>query len=59
MAENEQLQSELADSNIYEAKQKDRLMKTMEQQRNVKEEERGLMREWDELNLSIEQIQNI
>jgi ATP-binding cassette, subfamily F, member 3 len=59
MAENEQLQSELADSNIYEANQKDRLMKTMEQQRNVKEEERGLMGEWDELNLSIEQIQNI
>jgi ATP-binding cassette subfamily F protein 3 len=58
MAENEQLQSELADSNIYEAEQKDRLMKTMEQQRNVKEEERGLMEEWDELNLSIEKIQN-
>ena len=59
MAENEQLQSELTDSNIYEANQKDRLMKIMEQQRNVKEEERGLMEEWDELNLSIEQIQNI
>jgi ATP-binding cassette, subfamily F, member 3 len=58
MAENEQLQSELADSNIYEADQKDRLMKTMEQQRNVRDEERGLMEEWDELNLSIEQIQN-
>jgi ATP-binding cassette, subfamily F, member 3 len=59
MAENEQLQSELADSNIYEDNQKDRLMKTMEQQRNVKEEETDLMGEWDELNLSIEQIQNI
>jgi ATP-binding cassette, subfamily F, member 3 len=58
MAENEQLQSELADSNIYEADQKDRLMKIMEQQRNVKEEERGLMDEWDELSLSIEKIQN-
>ena len=58
MAENEQLQSELADSNIYETDQKDRLMKTMEQQRNIKDEERGLMEEWDELNLSIEQIQN-
>jgi ATP-binding cassette, subfamily F, member 3 len=57
MAENEQLQSELADSNIYEADQKDRLMKTMEQQRNVKEEERGLMEEWDELTRSIEKIQ--
>ena len=59
MAENEKLQSELADSNIYEANQKDRLIKTMEQQRNVKEEERSSMGEWDELNLSIEQIQNI
>jgi hypothetical protein len=58
MAENEQLQSELADSNIYETDQKDRLMKTMKQQRNIKDEERGLMEEWDELNLSIEQIQN-
>ena len=59
MVENEKLQSELVDSGIYEADQKDRLMKTMEQQRNVKEEERGLMEEWDELNLSVEQIQNI
>ncbi len=58
MAENEQLQSELAESNIYEADQKDRLMETMEQQRNVKDEEQGLMEEWDELSLSIEQIQN-
>ena len=57
MAENELLQSELADSNIYEADQKDCLMKTMEQQRNVKDEERGLMEEWDDLTLSIEQIQ--
>jgi hypothetical protein len=32
-------------------------MKTMEQQRNVKDEERGLMEEWDDLTLSIEQIQ--
>ena len=58
MAENEQLQSELADSNIYDTDQKDRLMKTMEQQRNIKDEERRLMADWDELNLSIEQIQN-
>ena len=57
MAENELLQSALADSNIYEADQKDCLMKTMEQQRNVKDEERGLMEEWDDLTLSIEQIQ--
>ena len=57
MAENELLQSELADSNIYETDQKDCLMKTMEQQRNVKDEERGLMEEWDDLTLSIEQIQ--
>jgi ATP-binding cassette subfamily F protein 3 len=57
MAENEQLQAELADSNIYEADQKDRLLKAMEQQRNVKDEERGLMEEWDKMSLSIEQIQ--
>jgi ATP-binding cassette, subfamily F, member 3 len=57
MGENEQLQSELADSNIYEADQKDRLMKTMEQQRSIKEEERGLMEEWDDLTRSIEQVQ--
>ena len=57
MAENELLQSELADSNIYEADQKDCLMKTIEQQRNVKDEERGLIEEWDDLTLSIEQIQ--
>ncbi|MDC0946356.1 ATP-binding cassette domain-containing protein [Nitrospinaceae bacterium] len=57
MAENELLQKELADSNIYEADQKDCLMKTMEQQRNVKIQERDLMEEWDDLTLSIEQIQ--
>ena len=57
MAENEELQSKLAASDIYEADQKDRLMKTMEQQRKVKEEEQCLIEKWDELTLSIEQIQ--
>ena len=57
MEENQQLQSNLADSGIYEADQKDRLMNTMEQQRILKEEEETLMKEWDELTLSIEQIQ--
>ena len=42
---------------IYEAAQKDRLMKTMEQQRNLIGEEQTLIKEWDELTLSIEEIQ--
>ncbi|MEK9629979.1 MAG: ABC-F family ATP-binding cassette domain-containing protein [Nitrospinota bacterium] len=57
MEENQKIQSELADAGIYEADQKDRLMKTMEQQRNLKEEEQSLMEEWDELTASIEQVQ--
>jgi len=57
MEENQKLQLDLADSGIYEVDQKDRLMKTMEQQRILKEEEQTLMKEWDELTLSIEQIQ--
>ncbi len=56
MEENQQLQSELAASGIYESEQKDRLMKTMGRQRNLKEEEEGLIKEWDELALSIEKI---
>ena len=59
MVENEKLQSELVDSGIYEADQKDRLMKTMEQQRNLNGEEQTLIKEWDELTLSIEEIQKI
>ena len=57
IAENEKLQSELADSGIYEADQKGRLIKTMEQQRNLNDEEQTLMKEWDELTLSIEEVQ--
>lgn len=57
MVENEKLQSELVDSGIYEADQKDRLMKTMEKQRNLNGEEQTLIKEWDELTLSIEEIQ--
>ncbi len=57
MSENQQLQSALADSGIYEADQKNRLMKTMEQQRIIKEEEQNLMKEWDELTQSIEEVQ--
>ena len=56
MEENQQLQLDLADSEIYEVEQKGRLMKTMQQQRNLKEEEQNLMQEWDELSLSIEQV---
>ena len=57
MMENEQLYSKLADSHIYEADQKDRLIKTMKQQRDLKKEEQDLMKEWDQLTMSIEQIQ--
>ena len=57
IAENEKLQLELVDSRIYEADQKGRLIKTMEQQRNLNEEEQTLIKEWDELTLSIEEIQ--
>ena len=56
MEESQQLQSDLVDSGIYETEQKNRLMKTMEQQRNLKEEEQNLMNEWDELTRSIEKI---
>ena len=48
---------ELVDSGIYEADQKGRLMKTMEQQRNLNDEEQTLMKEWDKLTLSIEEVQ--
>ena len=57
ISENEKIQSELVDSGIYEADQKGRLMKTMEQQRNIKDEEQTLIKEWDELTLSIEEVQ--
>lgn len=57
MMENEQLHSKLADSLIYEADQKDRLIKTMTQQRDLKKIEQALMNEWDQLTISIEQIQ--
>ena len=57
IAENEKLQLELVDSRIYEADQKGRLMKTMEQQRNLNDEEQTLMKEWDELTLAIEEVQ--
>ena len=57
MMENEQLHSKLAESLIYEADQKDRLIKTMTQQRDLKKVEKELMTEWDQLTISIEQIQ--
>jgi regulator of replication initiation timing len=57
MMENEELHSKLADSLIYEVGQKDRLIATMKQQRDLKKAEQGLMKEWDQLTISIEQIQ--
>ena len=57
MIENAQLYSKLAESNLYDADQKGHLIKTMEQQRDLKKVEQALMKEWDQLTISIEQIQ--
>ena len=57
MMENEQLHSKLAESFIYEANQKDLLIKIMKQQRDLQKAEQALMKEWDQLTISIEQIQ--
>ena len=57
MMENAQLFSKLADSNLYDVDQKDHLIKTIEQQRDLKKLEKELMKEWDQLTMSIEQIQ--
>ena len=56
MMENAQLFSKLADSNLYDADQKDHLIKTIEQQKDLKKLEKELMKEWDQLTISIEQI---
>ena len=57
MMENAQLFSKLADPNLYDADQKDHLIKTIEQQKDLKKLEKELMKEWDQLTISIDQIQ--
>ena len=57
MMENEQLQSKLAESNLYQANQKNLLIATIEQQRDLKKVEQALIKEWDQLTMSIEKIQ--
>ncbi|MBT3184178.1 MAG: ABC-F family ATP-binding cassette domain-containing protein [Nitrospina sp.] len=59
MQTNEDLQTQLADSSIYEADQKTRLMETLEQQNSLKAEEKILMQEWDELTVAVEQFENL
>ena len=57
MTQSERMNLELADPSIYEADQKLRLIKTLEDQRNIQQEERALMKEWDELTTAIEQVE--
>jgi len=59
MQTNEDLQTQLADSSIYEADQKIRLMETLEQQNSLKAEEKILMQEWDELTVAVEQFEQL
>jgi ATP-binding cassette, subfamily F, member 3 len=56
MQTNEALQSQLADTGIYAADQKKRLLETLEQQNILKAEEKILMEEWDDLTVAIEAI---
>jgi ATP-binding cassette, subfamily F, member 3 len=57
MQTNEALQTQLADTGLYEAEQKSRLMETLEQQNTLKAEEKVLIEEWDELTVAIEEIE--
>lgn len=57
MQTNETLQTQLADTDIYGADQKNRLLETLEQQNKLKAEEKTLMEEWDELTVTVEQLE--
>ncbi len=57
MQTNATLQTQLADAGIYEADQKIRLLKTLAEQNKLKAEEKILMEEWNELTISVEQIE--
>ena len=58
MQTKEDLQTQLADTGIYEAEQKSRLMETLGKQNTLKAEEKILMEEWDSITVAIEQIEN-
>jgi ATP-binding cassette, subfamily F, member 3 len=59
MQMNETLQARLADPEIYTEGEKTRLLKTMKEQTTLKAEEKILMREWDNLTVTIEQIESL
>ena len=59
MQTNEDIQSRLAETSIYENDQKSRLLETLEEQKALKAEEKILMREWDELTFKIERIESM
>ena len=55
MKEKNKAELEMGDSTIHQADQKNRLLKLLQHQTKLGQEEGQLMREWDELTLSIEQ----
>jgi ATP-binding cassette, subfamily F, member 3 len=59
MQTNETLQSRLADTSIYEADQKSRLLGALEEQIILKAEEKNLIQEWDNLTVAIEKIDSL
>lgn len=54
MDELAQINLDLADVQIYEAKNKERLLKTLDRQKTLAQLEKTLMQEWDTLTTSIE-----
>ncbi|MBI4384766.1 MAG: ABC-F family ATP-binding cassette domain-containing protein [Nitrospinae bacterium] len=54
MQEKRALEERLADPAFYEAERKDRLMETLDRQRNLHGEERDLLRRWEDLSSEIE-----
>jgi ATP-binding cassette subfamily F protein 3 len=56
---NETLQERLADTTIYKADQKPRLLGILEEQITLKAEEKILIQEWDNLTVAIEKIESL
>ena len=57
MQEKHKADQEMSDPALHQADQKNRLLKVIQQQTKLGQEEEQLMREWDELTQSIEQSQ--
>jgi len=55
MQEKSKAEKELGDPGIHQANQKDRLLRVLENQKELRREEQQLMQEWDELTRAIEQ----